>query len=357
MSVTLNFDEAVALGLPELHKRKEELQNEEQIDPNLWNVINNAISHLEAEQEQKEAVEERKQEIEEQKSSIKLPHDYNEKFGDDRANEEIKLLIQQAYDQVWEYAEIKLAEKDAENREAIQRLHSAYEVDMAKVRGELQEQKDMYDSGKVEYDLLKEEFDRLQKEFQLINTAANEWERQNNEGKSENSRLKLQLSDAEQKRDAAMREVDSLKAQIIELEQMTAKPKKAVFSLNLTSTIEDKPIGNSRDAALRRAEELYGVTPPVIGGEPNGESFQEENSDSSESPSNVQLDGSAPVDAEVQGEAIETFQVQDVQSTEGRDTVHEAVEGTSTFDAEAAVEELRKRVERLERHANLPWAV
>lgn len=354
--MSFNFNDAVALGLEELYRRKEELESQENIDAGVYNVITNAISHLESEQEQKQAAEARKQEVEEQKTGYQLPKDYNVLFDDQRANDEILNLVQQTIDQVSAFYENQLAAKDGENLAAIQKLHTAYEDDLAQVRAQNKQLQDenlaVNDTCirlREDIEIYKQKYELEQNDHAKVLTLLNETKGQLNDANH-------RATDAEQKRDAAVREVESLKAQIIELEQMTVKPKKAAFSLNLSSAIEDKPISNSRTAALKRAEELYGITPPVIGGEqPNGESFRGEDTDSSEPTSDVQQEGATGANEGLSGEDVKTFPLSDVDtalagvSQETSGTYREAV----AFNAEEEIEKLKKRIDRLEERANI----
>lgn len=61
----MDFVQAKALGLDELKHRKEAMSSQEEIDPNVWTVINNAISELEFEEQQTKQHEERVKEQQE----------------------------------------------------------------------------------------------------------------------------------------------------------------------------------------------------------------------------------------------------------------------------------------------------
>lgn len=353
----LGYDEAVALGLDELYRRREEMANKEEIDAN-WNTIQNAISHLESLQVQKQAADERKQEIEEQKTAYQLPKDYSTLFGDHRANDEILHLVQETIDQVSTFYEDQLSAKDAENLAAIQKLHTAYEEDIAGLREEIV-------AFRAENETIGEVNVELGKKLALKDEALEVEQNAHAQTIIERDKLKGELAaaqlaaqDAIQKRDAAVRDAESYQAQIKELEQMVTKPKRATFSLNLTSSLEDKPIGNSRDAALRRMQEEYGIVAPImptIGGEqPEGESFRDEVRDSSEPTSDVQHDGSTTTNAQIQGEDVKPFPAADVDTTlAGVSSEAETNDRAVGFDAQAEIEKLKKRIDRLEERANI----
>jgi chromosome segregation ATPase len=289
-----HINEAKALGYDELKRRVAIMQDDLNRDTGDFNMLKNALSELEVEQERIE----RKQEVEEQKSGYQLPKDYNELFDDQRANDEILSLVTQTIDQVSNYYEPQLASKDAENLRAIQELHNAYEEDLARLRDEIAElQEENNRMGEVNVE--------LGKKLALKDEALEQEEIENdetvrllNETKARANDADNRAKDAESKRDAAVREVESLKAQILELEQMTAKPKQKSFSLNLSSGIEDVKIKTSRELAMERYLQV-----PAIGGVATAETFPS-NSDSSNTTDKLDADGSTEADAEVQGEAV-----------------------------------------------------
>lgn len=66
MNEKLSYNEAIALGLTELYRRRDEMADTGEIDPSNWNTIQNAISHLESQQANEQAAEERQQKQAEQ---------------------------------------------------------------------------------------------------------------------------------------------------------------------------------------------------------------------------------------------------------------------------------------------------
>ena len=340
--MTLNFNEAVALGLPELYRRRDELAGQEDFDRGLYNVITNAISHLEALEGTKQEAVERKQLTEEQKQNFKLPKDYNALFDDPRANDEILRLVQQTIDQVSEYYEGILVEKDQENVQAIRDLHAGYEEQISQLQRQNQELQAIVSGQETELKIANETYEKLYEEYNNLKNAHESLQKQVESAKSELAEARRERDDAVQKRDAAMREVTSLKAQIDELEQQLAyykKPKKTSFSLNLSSGISDEPrIKTAREIALERA----GIKLPSFrSDQPSGESFREENVES------VQ-----PAD-EVRNEAGQEvgFRVPDNQASAG---VSEETAGNDRglgFEAwaKAEIEALKRRVDHLYR--------
>ena len=329
----LTVNEAIELGLDELYRRRDEMADSGEIDADLWNTIQSAISHLET---QEAAAEERKQATEEQKASFTLPHDYNEIFGDPRANDEIMRLVKSAIDQTSEYYEEQLRARDAEHIRQVQAIHEGYEQDLAEAY--------------LKNDNLRDEIERLNgdiKQLKEENTAVNDnciyLRQQLEEANAKVKELEERAKDAEQKRDAAAREVDSLKAQIAELEQTVTKPKRNL-SITLSSGItEDRPIKSSLQLAL----EKHGLAVPAIGGGPSGESFQ--NSNGSQPTGRVDKGGVSQVDGSVPAKAV-TFP----ESTDpAPDVVSESTGGNDQgvgFEAwaKAEIEKLTQRVDRLE---------
>src|SRR5690606_30747554 len=89
--------------------------------------IKNAIAHLESVGQKEAEAQERKAVQEEMKATFELPRDYNALFDDHRANDEIKLLIDQVIDQMTGHYEAVISEKDEENLTAIRDLREKYE--------------------------------------------------------------------------------------------------------------------------------------------------------------------------------------------------------------------------------------
>ena len=340
--MTLNFNEAVALGLPELYRRRDELAGQEDFDRGLYNVITNAISHLEAIEGTQQAAEERKQITEEQKQNFKLPKDYNQLFDDQRANDEILRLVQQTFDQVSEYYESILIEKDQENVKAIQDLHAGYEEQIAQLQRQNKELQALVTGQETELKLANETYEKLYQEYNELKYDREVLLQQVESARSELSEARRERDDAVQKRDAAMREVTSLKAQIDELEQQLAyykKPKKTSFSLNLSSGIDDSPrIKSSLEIAL----EKHGIKLPNFGGDqPSGETFREENVEPVQQADEVRTETGQEVG----------FRVPDNQASAG---VSEETAGNDRglgFEAwaKAEIEALKRRVDHLYR--------
>ena len=345
--MTLNFNDAVALGLEELYRRRDELAGQEDFDRGLYNVITNAISHLEALEGTKQEAVERKQLTEEQKQNFKLPKDYNALFDDPRANDEILRLVQQTIDQVSEYYEGILVEKDQENVQAIRDLHAGYEEQISQLQRQIKELQAIVSGQETELKIASETYEKLYQEYNELKYDRDVLLQQVESARSELSEARRERDDAVQKRDAAMREVSALKAQIDELEQQLSayqKPKKTNFSLNLSSGISDEPRIKSR---LEIAMERAGIQLPAFntsnyrGDQPSGESFREENVESAQ-----------PAD-EVRNEAGQEvgFRVPDNQASAG---VSEETAGNDRglgFEAwaKAEIEALKRRVDHLYR--------
>lgn len=344
----LNYDQAVALGLDELKRREETMRDDLNRDQGEYNIIKNAIAHLES-MEQKEAeTQERMAVQEEMKATFELPQNYNLLFDDHRANDEIKKLIGQVIDQTTEYYESVIAEKDEENLSAIRKLRDTYEDTIQAAHHER-------DQAKKEKEQAEEEANDLREAVKLLNEEKSKLEEELSAVKQQLLQSELEKKDAEKKRDAATREVESLKAQITELEQMTEKKTKpAGLKFTLQSGIEDKPIKTAKEIAL----EKFGLLPPKIGGEPSGASFLD-----TEDRTNDALAGaeSAATDTDDQvtreefrdsandmgaGQAV----VQEPAAREGSITDHEEISAAAIEERFKAIEE---RLRVIERHPNI----
>lgn len=259
----LNYDQAIALGLDELRRREEAMRDDIDRDQGEYNVINNAIAHLESLEQKEAEAQERLSVQEEMKATFELPRDYNELFNYHQANDEIKLLIDQVIDQTTEYYESVISEKDEENLTAIRKLRDTYEETIQSAQHER-------DQAKKEKEQAEAEANDLRNAVKSLNEEKSKLEEELSSLKQQLAQAELEKKDAEQKRDAAIREVESLKAQITELEQMTEKKTKpSGLKFTLQSGIEDTPIKTQRELVLER----FGLLPPKIGGEPSGESF------------------------------------------------------------------------------------
>jgi chromosome segregation ATPase len=337
--MTISFNDAVAMGLEELYRRRDELASQEDFDRTEYNVITNAINHLEAIQGAEQEAEERRQEIE-QKWVINLPRDYNEVFRHPKANEEIEFLLRQQRDQLTGYYEGILVEKDEENVRAIRDLHAGYEEQIVQLQRQNKELQAICNGQEVELKIANEQYEQLHGQF-------SELKRQFDALQAANNDLRRERDDALQKRDAAAREVQSLKAQIDELEQMLAaykKPKNEGFTLNLTSGIEedrpapqkeeeDRRIKSSVELALERVG-LTHMMPPRL-----------RKSEETAGPAQPAAETSAEADS-----FQPTDEIPAIQPTEGRDTADTALEGTEgagDYVTRAEFEALKADVEAL----------
>lgn len=174
---------------------------------------------------------------------IALPEDYNIIFGDPRANDEIKNLVRQVKEQLWNRHNDELGEVDAGYRSQIAELNQ-------------------------NNTLLQSDNDNL---IASNSHLSNEVESLSDE----NHALIERAVDAESKRDAAAREIISLKGQIDELERSINAQKKppsaSGFSFTLTSSLPKE--SNEEKAARLKAEETerlnanlarFGVAPLTI---------------------------------------------------------------------------------------------
>lgn len=264
-----------------------------------------------------EECEQRKQEHEDNKQDFELPHDYNAKFGDHRANDEITQLLLQVQDQCFEWAEAKIAEQQEKHREELASVKSGYEEQIAQL--------------KRQNDHLQEELAGIQSDLEHKNETISEIKGKLNDAE-------LRADDAEAKRDAAVRELEQAKDRIRELEEGKPVVKvsdKRAFQIELKSDLKDAPIRSSRDIALERAG-VMAPSLPNVEVQPEGNLFRDE----TDTQDSGVLDQSADAsNQEVQQEV--TFPVPDVQAADGRDTLHETMERTENFDMEAEVKRLK----------------
>jgi len=169
--------------------------------------------------------QERAQKQAEDLDHIVLPQNYNVAFGDPRANGEIESLIRQVKEQMWNRHNDEMGELDARYRSQVADLNQNLSL--------VQAERDSLNLNKGEL---------LQKVDEAAATI---------------HALTERAEDAESKRDAAAREILSLKGQINELEQTISAAKKpngtSGFSFTLTSSL---PKESDADKAARlKAEE------------------------------------------------------------------------------------------------------
>lgn len=353
----LNFDQAVALGLEELRRREEMMKDDLNRDQGEYNVIRNAIAHLESLEQREAETQERIAMQEEQKNTFELPHDYNQVFGDPRANDEIRLLVNMAIDKTTEYYESIIASKDEENLEALRDMREKYEETISNLERER-------DEAKKEKDQAEEEAQDLRNLVRELNDEKARLSEELTAIKEQLAQVTLEKQDAEAKRDAAAREIESLKAQIVELEQMAAankKPKPEGLKISFTSTIQnDTPIKSAKELALERVGLGHLIKPKNMGGEPSGASFpgQTENR-TADALVSTESDQSDQHDQEVTREEFRDS-LSDlergsdlVSESAARETSAGSDETLSAAALKARIESIEKRLEVIERHPNI----
>ncbi|UKS27191.1 hypothetical protein LOZ80_38025 [Paenibacillus sp. HWE-109] len=157
---------------------------------------------------------------------IVLPEDYNIIFGDPRANDEIKSIIRQVKEQLWNRHNDEMGELDAGYRSQIAELNQSVTL--------------------------------LQADKESLTSDNNALSQQADEAAATIHALTERAEDAESKRDAASREIISLKGQIDELERsITAQKKPAStsgFTFQLTSSIKAET--PDEKAARLKSEEI-----------------------------------------------------------------------------------------------------
>lgn len=272
----MDYNKALKLDVGVLQSLKEYMEGQENIDRGKYAAVCNALTELQSKHQHESQAQERKAAQEEMKETFTLPHDYNQVFGDHRANEEIRRLVNMAIDQTTAFYESIIAEKDAENLAAIRKLSGEYEESIASALRERDEAKKALEQAEADANdlrnvvrALNDEKARMQEELAAV--------------KQQLAQVTLEKQDAERKRDAAVREIESLKAQIVELEQLAAANKKSKpesLRISLTSTItNDTPILSAKELALQRAGLAHLLKPQNVGGEPSGGTFPNQTED------------------------------------------------------------------------------
>ena len=160
-----------------------------------------------------------------------------------------------------------------------------------------------------------------------------------------------------------MREVESLKAQIVELEQLATaskKPKPEGLKISFTSTItDDKPIMSAKELALQRAGLGHLIKPKPVGGMPAGNTFPDAEDRVTDGMAGSESTGSDQSDQEVSREDFRDSStdlgtgspmVQDTAACAGS---AESDQDVSTATLQKRIEEIEARLSKVEGHLNL----
>jgi uncharacterized coiled-coil DUF342 family protein len=236
--------------LEELQNRIAQLEEEKsKLNPNdsddIYRIrqINAEIDQINIQIAQIGTQQDREQKKVDDLQDITLPQDYNSIFGDHRANDEITNLIRQVKEQLWNQHNDELGELDASYRSQVADLNQNLTL--------VQAERDILSQDKEE----------------MLHKA--------DDAAASIHALTLRAEDAESKRDAAAREIVSLKGQINELEQTISATKKPSgtggFSFTLTSGLP-KESGTDKAARLKSEETerinanlaRFGVAPLTI---------------------------------------------------------------------------------------------
>ncbi|MFD7521419.1 coiled-coil domain-containing protein [Paenibacillus chitinolyticus] len=223
-----------------VQKRIEELDKEQsQLNPaNADDAFRIRRIDLEkAELQEQLRNQERVEKQEAELNDIPLPHDYNKVFDDDRANDEIKGLLKQLKEQLFN-----------EHNDELQAMREEYKVKLG------QSCSAEFEAVQKAHDL-KESFDRLANQVSLEiaeKVKAQDDVEALHDKLSNAVRLK---EEAEAARDILAKENRSLKEQINELESMLAtyKKPKLTSGILLTSTIKSET-AEERKARQKREE-------------------------------------------------------------------------------------------------------
>lgn len=199
--------------------------------------------------EQEDQRQQRKAEI---IDDINLPYDYDQLFGQKGINEEMENIIKQVKEQCFAFSESET--QDLENViRGLRQLNSDQQNETQRLREESSADQGLIISLKDE--LTQEQEAHRVTSGLLIETKAKLYEETN------------LRTDAEAKRDAAVREAESAKADLQEIQQKTQKPQTgSKFELKLSSSLANK---TQLQAALERWE-----LPPIE--MPKEEQFREQ---------------------------------------------------------------------------------
>jgi len=351
----MDYNRALALDIETLQELKDYLEGQESFDRGKYTAICNALTELQSKVEKEAEAQERKAVQEEMKETFVLPHDYDKIFGDHRANEEIRRLVNTAIDQTTEYYEAVISSKDEENLAAIRELREKYEEAIASAQRERDEARNAQEQAEAEANDLRNAVRSLNEEKAKLQDELNGI-------KQQLAQATFEKHDAEKKRDAAVREVESLKAQIVELEQLATASKKTKpegLKISFTSTItDDKPIMSARELALQRAGLGHLIKPKPVGGMPAGNTFPDAEDRTTDNVAGAEGDSTDQQDQV----SREDFRDSDTDLGTGSPMVQdtaacagsaESDQDVSTATLQKRIEEIEARLSRVEGHLNL----
>lgn len=290
------------------------------------------IAHLEAELEQEQAKQMRVQVQEEKVQSIQLPHNFDEVFGDPRANEIITEVIREFQRQAYEEHNAEVEQLIARNQEE-SRAATDRELQLQRQNKELQ------DSLEAEHKQAKRD---AQEFVDLEHKIA---------------QLQLEQQDAESKRDAAARELETAQQEINRLnshiddlrKEIAVGAKEAhkvtdIGSNNKLNALVKQSLEEKVNRGLERWSKMMPdvIAPPEITVSP----FRgDDQADNTTVPMDEPADGN---DTASHTEVIFRDQVEGVQS--GADSGDHADQGQTVGTLAERVGELEKKVEYIQRH-------
>lgn len=226
-----------------LKKKKSELENSDDLPDRIDEL--NAVKQKLEDLERRQAEEQREKEQQEMRERFELPKDYDSVFGVQGLNEEIHSLIQQVASQYEEFMNAKMGEQEDRHRQEMLDQNGVKNEEILNLRNCIKELE-------IDEENNLKRIEELNSEISSIRAAALDMENKLRQAKAAEKDAMDRARDAEQKRDAAASEIESLKTQIDELESRLkeTRPKTTHFVPKLKSNIEDKPIKSSLELAM-----------------------------------------------------------------------------------------------------------